>query len=82
MTSFLAKGWSDVFRQQNQGLEAYSWWTNRSKTAREKNIGWRIDYQLATSDLSEKVVSSYIVDRSLKLSDHTAVVAEYDMVLE
>lgn len=82
MTSFLAKGWCDVFRQQNQGVEAYSWWTNRSKTAREKNIGWRIDYQLATSGLSEKVISSYIVDRSLKLSDHTAVVAEYDMVLE
>ena len=82
MTSLLQKGWSDVFRQKNLGVEAYSWWTNRSKTAREKNIGWRIDYQLATRSLSDKVLSSYIVDRSLKLSDHTAVVAEYDFNLE
>ena len=81
MTNFLKEGWIDVFRDKNPDLEAYSWWTNRSKTAREKNIGWRIDYQLASSALGKKAMSSYIVERSVKLSDHTAVVAEFDIDL-
>ena len=81
MSSFMQSGWSDVYRQVHPDTEAYSWWTNRSKAAREKNIGWRIDYQLASQRLSEKATSSFIVDRSLKLSDHSAVVAEYDFIL-
>jgi exodeoxyribonuclease-3 len=79
LTSFLASGWVDVFRSMHPDTEEYSWWTNRSKAARPKNIGWRIDYQLASKGLADRAKSSWIVDRSLKLSDHTAVVVEYDI---
>lgn len=81
MTRLFSSGWSDVFRQLNPQKEAYSWWTNRSKTAREKNVGWRIDYQIASQSLAAKATKSNIVDRGLKLSDHTAIVAQYDITL-
>jgi exodeoxyribonuclease-3 len=78
MTSFLSSGWVDVFRAKHPGVEEYSWWTNRAKTARPNNIGWRIDYQLASQKMAEKAKKAWIVNRGLKLSDHTAVVVEYD----
>lgn len=79
LTRFLESGWVDVFRSSHPGEEVYSWWTTRSATARPNNIGWRIDYQLASQNLVDKVQKSWIVDRNLRLSDHTAVVAEYDI---
>ena len=46
MTDTLASGWRDALRVLYPELEIYSWWSNRSRQAREKNVGWRIDYQL------------------------------------
>ncbi len=42
--------WVDVFRSLNKGPEQYTWWSNRGQ-AWAKNVGWRIDYQIATPPL-------------------------------
>jgi exodeoxyribonuclease-3 len=48
----LESGFSDTFREKNPGaLKQYTWWSYRMR-ARERNIGWRIDYWLASSALS------------------------------
>lgn len=44
---WLTQGWTDTFRQFEAGPEHYSWWSQR-KGVRERNIGWRIDYILAS----------------------------------
>ena len=77
----LENGWVDVFRKHHPSVECYSWWSNRRKSTRDKNVGWRIDYQFATQALAKYSASSEIVDRSLFLSDHTAVIADYDIQL-
>lgn len=77
VSSLLESGWVDVFRKHNPEVECYSWWSNRSKSTREKNVGWRIDYHFATQNLAELSRSSEIVDRGIFLSDHTGVLAEY-----
>ena len=70
MTERIAEGWVDVWRDQNKDIEGYSWWSNRSKTAREKNVGWRIDYQLASPSFAKKVLSAEIQGPQPKISDH------------
>lgn len=77
----LDNGWVDVFRKHHPQEECYSWWSNRRKSTRQKNVGWRIDYHFATQALAQHSVSCEIVDRSLFLSDHSAVVADYDIHL-
>ena len=76
---FLDDGWIDVYRSLNKGVESYSWWTNRSKTARKDNVGWRIDYHFATKKLAQKAKSAVIVERSTNLSDHSCVIVDYDL---
>jgi exodeoxyribonuclease-3 len=56
----VAKGYIDIFRALHPELEgAYSWWSNRSG-ARERNIGWRIDFFFITPDLRDSVQSAEI----------------------
>ena len=59
--------------------EAYTWWSNRGQ-AWAKNVGWRIDYQLATPALAEaaRTVSVYKLQR---FSDHAPLTIDYDLVL-
>lgn len=75
MSRLLAAGWRDIFREANPTLEAYSWWSNRGR-ARENDVGWRIDYLLATRGVS---VRSVTVERDAELSDHAPVSAEVDV---
>ena len=79
MSDSISAGWVDVFREHHVGKEVYSWWSNRSKTARPKNIGWRIDYQLSTPTISKKSTMARIDGPSPKISDHAPVVVEYDL---
>ena len=44
-------GFVDVFRRLHPELEAYTWWSNRGQ-AWAKNVGWRIDYQIATPGIA------------------------------
>lgn len=68
----LAAGFIDTFRKKNPELTAaYSWWSYRMK-ARERNIGWRIDYWLASNDLAEKFTSPEI-HPEIEGSDHCPV---------
>ena len=69
-------GLVDVVRRlAGDDAEVYSWWTQRAG-ARERNVGWRIDYQLATPGLAERAVA-FDVPRFPVLSDHAPVVVDY-----
>jgi len=71
MDRFVAAGFVDTFRLLNQEPDRYSWWTYRFR-AREKNIGWRIDYFFVSSDLVPNVAGADILDRVMG-SDHCPV---------
>ena len=81
MTDITEAGWSDVYRSLHPDVEQYSWWSNRSKTARSKNVGWRIDYHLANPSLASLATSAWVDGPSPKISDHAPVVAEYNLSL-
>ena len=51
----LERGWHDIFRELTPNKNGhYTWWSYRSN-CREKNVGWRIDYFLASKDLTKNV---------------------------
>ncbi len=77
-----AFGFEDVFRNHHPGEELYSFFDYRVKDAVQRNIGWRIDYILATAPLAEKSVDCLIdVEPRLKEkpSDHTFMMADFDV---
>jgi exodeoxyribonuclease-3 len=59
MTRFLAAGYVDTFRHHNAEPGQYSWWSYRAK-ARERNVGWRIDYHCVNKALVPRVRRAYI----------------------
>ncbi len=71
-------GFVDAFRQINQEAEQYTWWSHRGQ-AWAKNVGWRIDYQVVTSGLKNKVraVSIY---KDQRFSDHSPLIIDYDII--
>ena len=71
---FIDLGFVDTFRVFNQEPNQYSWWSFRSN-AREKNLGWRIDYHIVTEPMKEKLKSAAIL-QEIQLSDHCPVVVE------
>lgn len=72
---FGAMGFVDAFRVHNQEEEQYTWWSYRSR-AWEKNVGWRIDYQVITPGLIDSVINSRIF-REAQMSDHAPLLIEY-----
>ncbi|KTD07233.1 exodeoxyribonuclease III [Legionella jamestowniensis] len=73
---FDSMGFIDAFRVVNQEEGQYTWWSYRSPTAREKNVGWRIDYQVITPGLTNSVKQA-IVYRDTRWSDHAPLMIEY-----
>lgn len=71
MTTLLANGFVDAFRHLRPQEVAYSWWNQRFG-AREKNIGWRIDYFLVSDSYLPAVQDSYIMPAEMG-SDHCPV---------
>lgn len=72
MTELLAAGFVDTFRHfYPEKEEAYSWWSYRA-AARERNVGWRIDYFLCTEDFIDRVEDSLILPEVYG-SDHCPV---------
>ena len=69
-------GLVDVFRTLNALPDQYTWWSNRGQ-ARAKNVGWRIDYHLATPGVAAtaRTASIYTAQR---FSDHAPVTVDYD----
>ena len=68
-------GYVDAFRVRNQAEEEYTWWSNRGQ-ARANNVGWRIDYQVITQGLVERVADATIY-RDTFFSDHAPLLIEY-----
>ena len=72
-------GLVDVFRLLNPRPDQYTWWSNRGQ-ARAKNVGWRIDYQLATPGIAARAKREQIfLER--RFSDHAPVIIDYDFKL-
>lgn len=69
-------GWIDTFRRYEPGPGRYSWWSQRIGV-REKNIGWRIDYVLASPGAAPHLRAAFIHDR-VKGSDHCPVGVDVD----
>ena len=69
-------GLVDVFRRLNPNPDQYTWWSNRGQSW-AKNVGWRIDYQLATPTIAAlaRSESIYLAQR---FSDHAPLVIDYD----
>jgi len=74
-------GWVDVYRRlyPEAGGEAYTWWSNRGQ-AWAKNVGWRIDYQIATPAIASKAARASIY-KAKRYSDHAPLTIDYDFVL-
>jgi exodeoxyribonuclease-3 len=70
-------GWVDAFRVVNTEARQFSWWANWPN-AFERNLGWRIDYQLITPDLTPRVRAASIY-RDERFSDHAPVTIDYDL---
>ncbi len=70
-------GWVDVYRSLHPATtdECYTWWSNRG-AAYEKNVGWRLDYQIATPALAKKAVASTIYKLE-RFSDHAPFIVDY-----
>jgi exodeoxyribonuclease-3 len=72
-------GFVDAFRVVDPRPEQYTWWSNRGR-AWEKNVGWRIDYQVVTPGLRPKVKRAAIYKEE-RFSDHAPLIMEYDYEL-
>ena len=72
-------GFIDAFRLLNHEPEQYTWWSNRGR-AWDKNVGWRIDYQVVTPRLASKVQAATIYKRK-RFSDHAPLIMDYDIDL-
>lgn len=78
MDNIIKAGLIDTFRNAHPGLEgAYTWWTNWAN-ARERNVGWRIDYWLVSSSLENKIKNTSI-HPDVMGSDHCPVSIELDV---
>jgi len=75
-TKLLDNGFVDTFREFDKSPGKYTWWTYMFK-ARERNIGWRIDYFVVSKSFVKNVKKSYIVPE-IRGSDHALIVLEID----
>lgn len=74
-------GWVDVYRRLHPETtgEGYTWWSNRGQ-AWARNVGWRIDYQIATPGLAASARTAKIY-KDQRFSDHAALTIDYDWPL-
>ncbi|HEY6898944.1 MAG TPA: exodeoxyribonuclease III [Rhodocyclaceae bacterium] len=74
---FDEQGWVDVYRRlyPEAGGEAYTWWSNRGQ-AWAKNVGWRIDYQIATPGIAATAQSGSVY-KNQRFSDHAPLTIDY-----
>ena len=73
----IRENWVDIFRKRHPDEVSYTWWDMPSR-ARERNVGWRIDYFFVDeSILSEVAADSHLHEQ--KGSDHCPVVIQLDL---
>ena len=70
-------GLVDAFRVVNQQPEQYTWWSNRGQSW-AKNVGWRLDYQVITPGLQDKV-KRVCIYKDERFSDHAPLIIDYDV---
>jgi len=68
---FLDNGYVDTFRMFNSDSDQYTWWSYRTR-ARERNVGWRLDYFFVNEEFKDKVKTSYILSDVMG-SDHCPI---------
>lgn len=75
---FDERGWVDVYRRLYPDTtgDAYTWWSNRGQ-AWAKNVGWRIDYHIATPGIAAKAKKAAIY-KAQRFSDHAPLTIDYD----
>jgi exodeoxyribonuclease III len=74
---FMALGFIDSFRHFNQEPHNYTWWSYRAGS-RGKNLGWRIDYHLVTSEAESHLKRCVILNEAMH-SDHCPILLELSM---
>jgi exodeoxyribonuclease-3 len=68
---FLSHGFVDTFRLFNEEEGNYTWWDLKTR-ARERNVGWRLDYFFVSADLKQSVKEAFILSE-VNGSDHCPV---------
>lgn len=76
---FDEQGWVDVYRRLHPEAsgESYTWWSNRGQ-AWAKNVGWRIDYQIATPATAARARRASVF-KERRFSDHAPLIVDYDL---
>jgi exodeoxyribonuclease-3 len=71
-------GWVDVHRtlQPDASGDAYTWWSNRGQ-AWANNVGWRIDYQIATPGIAQTARAASVY-KAQRFSDHAPLIVDYE----
>ena len=72
-------GYIDVFREVNDNEDEYTWWSNRGQ-AWAKNVGWRIDYHIATPKLKNYIKRANIY-KDERFSDHAPLIIDYNIAI-
>lgn len=78
-TNLLDRGFTDTFRYLHGDVEGiYTWWSQRIRTSKKNNSGWRIDYWLVSNRTADRVKRSEMVDSGSR-QDHTPILLEIDL---
>lgn len=74
---FDEQGWIDVYRRlyPDAGESCYTWWSNRGQ-AWAKNVGWRLDYQIATAGIAQTAQAATVY-KEARFSDHAPLTVDY-----
>jgi len=75
----IGAGYIDTFRHFNTSSDNYTWWDYKTR-ARERNVGWRLDYFFISKNIKNEMVDAYIMDKVIG-SDHCPVALELSLHL-
>jgi len=78
LVDLFENGWVDTYRDFNPEKREYSMWKNNQPGARQDNIGWRLDYFIATKELMQGIQDSQIMTKVMG-SDHCPIELTMDL---
>ncbi len=77
VSKFLNNGYVDTFRMFNNESNNYTWWSYRTR-ARDRNVGWRLDYYFVNEEFKDNIKNSYILSEVMG-SDHCPICLEIEI---